>query len=186
MQLRNTTSSFGLPAVLIHWITALTVLFMFGLGVWMRTLDYYSPWYRAAPELHKSIGLLLVVLTLARVGWMLANPHPAPPPQSPKWERAGARLVHVLLYLLLFSVMVCGYLISTADGRPIPLFGLVDVPALPWAFENQEEVAGKLHRWLAYSLIGLVGAHALAALKHHFIDRDDTLRRMTFGPLRNP
>jgi cytochrome b561 len=84
----------------------------------------------------------------------------------------------VLFYPLIFVLMLSGYLISTADGRPISVFGLVGVPATLTAIPNQEDVAGYVHQILAYTLIGLVALHALAALKHHFLDRDGTLLRM--------
>jgi cytochrome b561 len=74
--------------------------------------------------------------------------------------------------------MLSGYLISTADGRAIDVFNLFSVPALVSGFDNQEDIAGLVHQIIAYSLIALVVLHALAALKHHFIDRDRTLKRM--------
>lgn len=180
MQWKNTEARYGLPAVLIHWLTALTVFGLFGLGLWMRGLDYYHNWYQSAPDLHKSVGVVLFVLTLARLSWMLWNPKPPPPAGSPAWERWAAKGVHWLLYALLFMVMISGYLISTADGRGIAVFGWFEIPALPWAVENQEDIAGEVHEILAFSLIGLVVLHALAALKHQFISKDGTLRRMFF------
>jgi len=85
-----------------------------------------------------------------------------------------------LLYLLLFVIMFSGYLISTADGRAIEVFGWFDVPATITSIPNQEDVAGLVHKFAAFLLIGLVVLHAAAALKHHFIDRDRTLLRI-FG-----
>jgi len=184
MELRNTKTAYGIPVVAIHWLTALTVFGLFGLGLWMTDLTYYDPWYRKAPQLHKGIGRLLFIATWLRLAWMLSNPHPSPTPHSPLWERTAARLVHCLLYLLLLALPVSGYLISTADGRGIPLFGQFEVPALPWAVERQEEIAGQIHLALAYTLVGLAVFHALAALKHHLIDRDETLRRMLGQPPR--
>jgi len=178
MRLRNNDSAYGLPAIAFHWVTAAAVAGLFGLGAWMVELSYYDPWYHKAPTIHKSIGVLLFALTLLRLLWVLTGRHPQPPPHSPAWERAAARIAHGALYLLLVLLMVSGYLISTAEGHPIPLFGWIEIPALPWALAQQAEIAGRLHRLLAYTLVGLVCLHALAALKHHFIDHDETLRRM--------
>jgi cytochrome b561 len=80
--------------------------------------------------------------------------------------------------VLLFGAFASGYLISTADNRPAPFFGLFEIPALFTAFEHQEDIAGEIHEICVWSLIILAGLHAAAALKHHLIDRDSTLRRM--------
>jgi cytochrome b561 len=86
--------------------------------------------------------------------------------------------MHKALYALLFTVMISGYLISTADGRAISVFNIFELPALPWSIENQEDIAGDIHFWLACFLVGFASLHALAALKHHFIEKDHTLKRM--------
>jgi cytochrome b561 len=82
------------------------------------------------------------------------------------------------MYVLVFAIMLSGYLISTADGRAIEVFGWFAVPATLQGIDGQEDVAGDVHFYLAVTLMVIVGGHALAALKHHFIDRDPTLRRM--------
>lgn len=89
-----------------------------------------------------------------------------------------AGIVHFMLYLLLFMVMASGYLISTADGRGIGFWGLFEIPATLHGIEKQEDIAGIIHLILASTLIGIALLHAGAALKHHFIDRDSTLKRM--------
>jgi cytochrome b561 len=86
--------------------------------------------------------------------------------------------MHRLLYVLIICICMSGYLISTADGRGIDVFSLFTVPALPAQFEAQEDVAGWWHFYLAWALILMVCCHALAALKHHFIDKDDVLLKM--------
>ncbi len=178
MQWRNSSLRFGLVSVVLHWLVALTVFGMFGLGLWMRTLDYYSPWYRTAPDIHKSVGILLLLVMLLRLLWRFLSPPPAPLANHSPLTRLGSRAGHALLYLGLFALLVSGYLISTADGRPIEVFGWFQVPALITGIPDQEDLAGEIHEYLAWGLVGLAVVHALAALKHHFIDRDATLRRM--------
>lgn len=178
MQWKNTARHYGWASIALHWIVALAVFGLFGLGFWMVDLTYYSAWYRTAPDIHKSVGLLLFLVMLGRLAWRLSSPPPAALASHGPLTRLAARAGHGLLYLLLFGVMASGYLISTADGRPISVFGLVDVPALPALMEQQEDVAGAVHRYLAWGLVALAAVHALAALKHHFIDRDATLLRM--------
>ena len=173
---RNTEHHYGLISISLHWLVALTVIGLFALGLWMVELGYYDPWYRRAPDLHKSIGILLFLTMLLRLVWRTSNPQPLS--EGTPLEKKLAHKVHGLLYILLFSLMISGYLISTADGRAIDVFNLFSVPAIISGLENQEDIAGLVHQILGYSLIALVVLHALAALKHHFIDRDQTLKRM--------
>jgi len=176
--LRNTNSTYGLVAVALHWVVALAVIGLFVLGLWMTELDYYDPWYKAAPDIHRSIGVLLFLAVAVRLAWRLMDSPPPPMSTHTAIERRLARIAHGLLYLLLFAVMIAGYLVSTADGRPVSVFGLFEVPATFSGLENQEDMAGDIHLALAVTLVSLAGLHALAALKHQFIDRDGTLMRM--------
>lgn len=180
MQWRNSSSRYGLVTVVTHWVVALGVFALFALGFWMVGLNYYSSWYRTAPDLHKSFGILLFLLMLLRAGWRLFTPMPAPLASHGRLTRLASKAGHGFLYLCLFGVMIAGYLISTADGRPIEVFGLFQVPALISGLPGQEDVAGLIHEYLAWALVIFAGLHGLAALKHHFFDRDATLVRM-FG-----
>lgn len=180
MQWRNAPSRYGLFTIVTHWLVALAVFGLFALGFWMVGLNYYSGWYRTAPDLHKSFGILLFAVMLLRLAWRLFSPVPAPLASHGRWTRLAAKAGHGFLYLCLFAVMIAGYLISTADGRPIEVFGLFQVPALVTGIPNQEDIAGLVHEYLAWALVIFAGLHGLAALKHHFFDRDATLMRM-FG-----
>ncbi|EAT4922235.1 cytochrome b [Salmonella enterica] len=156
MQFKNTPQRYGVVSAALHWLTALVVYGMFALGLWMVTLSYYDGWYHQAPEIHKSIGILLMMAT-----------------------RIGAAAGHLLLYLLLFAIIISGYLISTADGKPISVFGWFEIPATLTDAGAQADIAGTLHLWFAWSLVIISLSHGVMALKHHFIDKDDTLKRMT-------
>ena len=180
MQWRNSSSHYGLVSIFMHWLVAVVVFGLFGLGYWMVGLDYYSSWRQTAPDLHKSIGLVLFAVMLARVLWRWFSPPPASLPNHGRMTRMASKLGHSFLYLGLFVLMIYCYLISTADGRGIPVFGLFEVPATLTSIPDQEDVAGLVHEYLACTLVIFAGVHALAALKHHFIDRDRTLTRM-FG-----
>ena len=176
--LRNTARGYGLVAIVLHWLVALTVIGLFALGFWMTGLTYYDDWYRRGPDLHKSIGIVLFMVMLVRVVWRSINIKPEDEPGISAFERHLARRVHRLFYVLLFALMISGYLISTADGRPIQVFDLFAVPATLSDLPQQEDIAGAVHWYLALLLISLASLHALAALKHHFIDRDRTLKKM--------
>lgn len=173
------SQGYNKTAKTVHWISAIVVIGMFAVGLWMVDLTYYSEWYQIAPHWHKSIGILLALLTLFRLLWKAMTKSPSV--EGSKLEKVAAKSAHHLMYVLLFVLFISGYLISTEDGRPISVFGWFDVPGLGKFFENQADLAGQVHYYVAFVLIGLASVHALAALKHHFIDKDNTLRKMTRG-----
>ncbi len=178
MQLRNTSTRYGWVSIVIHWSVALVVFGLFALGLWMVGLDYYSLWRKDAPDLHKSIGITLFAVMLVRIVWRLLSPPPPALASYSRMTRIGAAFGHAFLYVGLFAVMIAGYLISTADGVGIPVFGLFEIPAVVSGLPDQADVAGLVHLYLAWVLVVFAGLHGVAAFKHHFIDRDATLVRM--------
>lgn len=178
MQWKNNSTRFGIIAVVLHWLVSLPVFILFALGWWMTELDYYDSWYKLGPWWHKSIGVLLFLTVILRLCWRVITPPPQPLSNHRPWEIKIAHTVHLLLYLLLLVTMLSGYLISTADNRPIDVFGWFTVPATITSIPDQEDVAGLVHLIVASTLIGLVLLHAAAALKHHFVDRDRSLIRI--------
>ncbi|WP_444889392.1 cytochrome b [Microbulbifer sp. DLAB2-AA] len=178
MQARNNQNNYGWVAIMLHWLMAPAIIGLFVLGWWMRQLSYYDPWYQQAPSIHKGIGILLLIALVLRLLWRSVNITPRAAPGTPRWQALTASGIHNLIYLLLLAIMLSGYLISTADGRPIDVFGWFSVAATIQGIPNQEDIAGSLHEILAWTLIILISIHALAALKHHFFDKDVTLRRM--------
>ena len=178
MKLYNTPTSYGLISRALHWLSALVIFALFGLGLWMVELTYYDHWYRLAPYYHKSIGLLLMLAMLLRLGWRLFSPPPAHEPTLTRWEILSAQAMHLLLYGVVFALGISGYLISTADGRSLELFNWLAIPATVTGIEQQEDIAGSVHALLAWTLISLAAVHALAALKHHFLNKDRTLLKM--------
>ncbi|MBV1920173.1 MAG: cytochrome b [Pseudomonadales bacterium] len=179
MKLTNQLQHYGLISILLHWVMAITIVGLFSLGLWMTSLGYYDSWYKQAPTIHKSIGILLAGVWVFRVLWNLTNTKPQPLATHTPTEKKLAYLAHLTLYVLMGCIMVSGYLISTADDRAISVFGWFEIPATLTSIENQEDIAGDIHFYLALSLISLASLHALAAIKHHLIDKDDTLRRVT-------
>lgn len=175
--LKNTKSTYGTVSVLVHWLSALLVFALFGLGLYMVELSYYDPLYHELPEWHKTLGVVLAVLTLFRLLWRVFSITPALLAEQP-WQVMVARLAHVLLLLSLLILPVTGYLIVTAEGKALLLFDLAVLPALLELTPEQTDWVGRLHLWSAWGLIGLALGHSAAALKHHFIDADRTLVRM--------
>ncbi|MBF0309578.1 MAG: cytochrome b [Magnetococcales bacterium] len=169
---------FDLVARLLHWGMALLLLTLVGLGFYAINLDYYHPLYHRSVVWHRSLGLVAFVAVLFRLGWRLGHPPPPLPSGMPGWERLAASATHWALYLLMLSLPVFGYLMSTADGRPVSFFGWFEVPPLLPPLKGREEWTGMIHLILAVMLCLLVLLHGAAALKHHFFDRDGLLRRM--------
>jgi cytochrome b561 len=180
MQIRDTAAGYGLPTRIVHWVMTVAIIGMYFLGLWMVDLNYYSPYYRSAPDLHRSVGVLLLAALAVRFVWRLFNGKQRDEELSP-FERYTSRIVHWGFYPLLFALMVSGYLMSTADGRPIEVFDWFSVPALVHD-KGMEKTAGEVHELLADITMILVLLHAAAALKHHFLDRSRVLKRMWSGP----
>ena len=178
MHWKNNQSQFGTIAITLHWLVPLPVFILFALGWWMTDLDYYDSWYKTAPWWHKSIGVVLFITVLLRLFWRFITPPPQPLNQHKPWEIKIAHIAHTLLYVLLFTTMLSGYLISTADNRAIDVFGWFSIPATITTIPDQEDIAGEIHFIVASTLIGLAVLHAAAALKHHYIDKDHSLKRM--------
>lgn len=176
--LTNQVNQYGLVQIALHWLIAVTIFGLFGLGLWMVDLNYYSAWYRTAPDLHRSIGVLVVSLMMLRLLWRLANPIVQPLNTHKTWERKLAHLTHALMYLLMLVLAISGYMITTAKGQSLQVFDWFSIPAIAFNIEYQEDIAGDLHEIFAWSLIGLAVLHIAGALKHHFVDRDNTLKRM--------
>jgi cytochrome b561 len=176
--LKNTLTSYGWLSRSIHWLSAVLVLGLFALGLWMSDLSYYHEWYRTAPDLHRSFGIVLAIVTVIRLVWYKFSPKPTPLAHYTVVERKAGIAVHHLLMLLLLVMFISGYLITTAKGDPIYFFDMVAIPSLINGIDNLEDMAGDVHEIAAYSIIALVILHVAGALKHHFIDKDITLKRM--------
>lgn len=144
----------------------------------MMGLDYYDELYNTLPAWHKAVGILFAGFMVLRFTWSLVNVKPDPLSGTGTLQKLLASAVHRLMLLLIAAIIVTGYLVPTANGEGIDVFGWFTIGALVQTHENQTDVAGKLHMYFAYALIALVAIHAFAALLHHFLYRDRTLKRM--------
>lgn len=179
MRLLNTTNNYGIFSILLHWLTAGLVFFLFASGLYMTSLDYYDPGYHYWPTWHKQLGVVLVVAFVLRLLLKWVQSKPAPLLSHSDWEVKLAKLTHVLIYFLLATILLTGYLIATSKGEGVSFFGWFEVPAV-WAIGKNADWVGKIHLYVAIALIGLVVLHILGAIKHSVIDKDKTLGRM-FG-----
>ncbi len=178
MKFKNDQLNYGLVAIVLHWLIALLVYGLFGLGLWMVSLGYYDAWYQKAPTLHEGLGVLLFILLLLRTEWVRRSSVPQSLSRHKQWEKTGAYLAKRLLNALILVITVSGYLIVTAKGDALSVFNLFSLPASLSDIPNQADWAGEIHAILSWGLIILSGGHIFAALKHHFVDKDSTLKRM--------
>ena len=175
--LTNTLTGYGLISVLVHWLSALLAVGLFALGLYMVELTYYDSLYHELPEWHKAVGAALALITVFRLLWRLYSRPPSLLSKHPL-SRVAARIGHGMLLVLLLILPLTGYLMVTAEGKPLLLFDLALLPALVDLTPEQADRVGRLHLWSAWGLIVLALGHGAAALKHHFIDADKTLIRM--------
>lgn len=183
--LRNTTTGYGSIAIVFHWTMALLIIGMLALGLYMHNLPLTEPATFQLYQLHKSFGFIVLGLAVLRLAWRLVNPSPRLPDGMHPFEKLAAHLAHIGLYLLILAIPVTGWFMVSASpwGIPTVLFNIVPVPHLPvpealGTKEQAESFFKLLHEYGAYLLIGLIVAHIAAALKHHFLARDETLKRI--------
>lgn len=180
MEFRNTAVRYGSISKLFHWSIVLLVLSQYYSGWWEDwVLPKHSPiavFY--INNLHKPIGVLVLGIALLTLIWKINNPHPHFPLSMKPWEILSARLVHSLLYLGLFVMPVTGIITTTLAGQPPKFFGLYQFPQFIAKNAVMAHFIFKMHRAAAYTLFTLIVMHILAALKHHFIEKDDVLKRM--------
>lgn len=177
MKITNTGDSWGAPAKLFHWIMAALILAQIALGL------AAAGWHLSPAKLtlffwHKSTGMLILLLALLRLAWRLANRVPALPAGMPAWERAAARAGHALLYAAIIALPITGWIVNSAANVPLKLFYLVPLPAIVAPDKATEDLAKLAHFWLFALLGALLVVHAGAALRHHFVKRNDVLARM--------
>jgi cytochrome b561 len=176
--LKDSSAGYGLFSILLHWTSALLIIFLFAIGIYMVDLGYYDPWYHRAPALHISIGLVLLLLTSIRIFWRIFNSKPQSLPTYSRLTLLLSGAMKYVLYFCILGLLASGYLITTADGKPASLFGLFNFPVLIQLGPTGVDRAGLIHELLAWAIVLLAGLHAVAALLHHFKIRDRTLIRM--------
>lgn len=173
---RNRPDTWGRTSLLLHWLTALLILLLAGLGLWMTELAP-SLFKLKVYALHKSLGLTVLGLSVLRLAWLVVGGRPAALP-GPRWQRALATVSHAGLYGLLLLVPLSGWWYNSTAGFPLRWFGVGPLPALGAADALLKPLARDRHAWLFYALAALVLLHVAAALWHHLHRRDASLARM--------
>jgi cytochrome b561 len=177
MPFRNTVTRYGPPAQALHWLVFLLMLGSFGLGLSMVELPI-SPQRIRMVIWHKTVGITILVVAVIRLAWRLAQPPPAPAATMLSWERTAAIGAHWLLYVLMFAVPLSGWLMSSALGFSTVYLGMIRLPDFLERDRELGETLRVVHYALNKTLLVVIVLHAAVALKHHFMNRDDVLRRM--------
>ena len=180
MQFRNSAETWGTAARGFHWLIAVLVLAQFVIGSIAEEMKL-TPAKLDLFVWHKSIGVTVLLLAILRLAWRFANPPPASPAGTPPWERRVAAAAHWALYLLLFAVPLSGWWVSDSSRVPFKAFFFLPMPDFIATDRAVQEAAAEVHEVLTLTLLIVVLGHVAAALRHHFVLRDDVLRRMLTG-----
>ncbi len=164
-------------AIALHWLTALLIVAVFPLGVYMADLAF-SPLKLKLISYHKWLGVTVFLLLLLRLAWRVGHKPPPLPGSMPLWQRHAANGLHYLLYLLLLAIPLSGWLMSSAKGFQTVYLGVLPLPDLIGKDQALGDLLRALHGALNLLLLALLLAHVAAALKHHFIEHDGILARM--------
>lgn len=182
MAIKNSDSSYGSVAKIFHWGMFLLILTLVVVGFYMHGLPADTPEQATYKfgfyDLHKAFGILALILVALRLGWRLSNPVPKMPENMRKIELFSAHAMHVLLYVLMFAQPISGWLRSSYGGHAVEMFGL-KIPALVGKDKAMEHFFHEAHEVLAFALITAFFLHVGAGLYHHFVRKDDVLRRMS-------
>ncbi len=180
MPVTNTAERWGHLSQALHWIMVVLIAWLAWLGLTMTDLPL-GPQKIHTYALHKSLGLTVLALATLRLVWRLFAGRPAHVAGVPDWQHRIASLTHAALYVLLFAIPLSGWLFNSASGFPLQWFGLFNLPALADRDKALAAIAKDTHETLFWALAVLVAMHAAAALHHHFVKKNDTLRRMLPG-----
>lgn len=177
MQLQNDESRYGVVAQFFHWAVAVLIIVQYTLANIAGDLPL-GPAKIAVLARHKSVGITILALVLLRLAWRWLNVVPPEPDDIPRWQKVAARISHVALYVLLIATPIVGWLMSSARNFPVSWFGLVTLPDVIAPNRPAYDFLHQAHEFMALTLFWLALLHIAAALKHHFVDRDQVLRRM--------
>lgn len=182
--MQTSSAHYNTVAKMLHWLMALLIVGMLVLGLVMTTGNVLDgPGKAVALQMHKSFGMIVLILSLFRLAWRWLKPPPPFPAQMPRWEKLAAHITHVILYVLMLVMPLVGWMMISTFPHNSLFFGLFPIPNVPFLHDlpnkkDIREVLENIHWSLAWVIVTFVALHAGAALKHHFIERNDILLRM--------
>jgi cytochrome b561 len=177
MPLSNTDQAYGAVAQFLHWAIVIMIIAQYVIIESAEDLPDGLEKLQVISN-HKSLGMLVFLLALARIGWRIVNRGKPVPVPMPNWQRIAAAAGHGVLYLLILAMPLTGWAMSSSANYPVTLFGWFQFPAIVSPNHDLHEALEEVHEVLFNVLVVLALAHAAAALFHHFVLKDDSLRRM--------
>lgn len=177
MALLNTRQKWGAVSQTFHWLTALAIFAMFGLG-WIMADMAFSPQKFKLYSWHKSLGIVILAFVAVRLMWRLVNVTPVLPVHMHKLEKLAAHGAHVALYICMLGMPLSGWLMSSAAGLTVNVFGFFEIPDLVAVDASVASTFKRLHYWLSWGFVTMIALHVSAALYHHFVHRDNVLASM--------
>lgn len=175
--LKNTQQNYGAVTKLLHWVTALLIIGLLAVGLYMDSMPASLEKLKLY-NLHKSFGITVLMLFFVRLGWRIYTPAPDTLPSVKKHEARLAHTIHYFLYFAMLAMPFSGWLMSSAAGRVVEPFGLFALPHLTGESEALVKATKTFHFYFAWMIITAVSLHVLGAMKHFVIDKDKTLQRM--------
>lgn len=175
--LKNTVQKYGSVAKFFHWLIFLMMASSLYMGFVMVGMSMSPDKFKLYGR-HKSFGATILILAVLRLLWKMANVAPVLPSHMRPIEKFLAHAGHAMLYVLMIGMPMTGWLMSSASGFPVSVFGLFTLPDLIAPDKDVKDLLVMIHGWIAWVILAVVGLHILAALLHHFYYKDNVLRRM--------
>ena len=180
MHFRNSTTDYGLISKSIHWLIAVIMIALIGVGWYMVRLSDEDVLYWRLLDLHEAVGLSLFILFPLKLVWMVVSPNPKFLTTLATWELGAAIVVRWLFIIAILVIPLSGFLFVATNGEAVRLYDLITIPDIGDASKHTRDWLSDIHYYGSYGCAALIAIHILAALKHHVVDGNTTLRRMMF------
>ena len=180
MNIRNTNDDYGLIAKLLHWLIAVCMIALIVIGWYLSGLSDERVLYWRLLDLHETLGLSFFIIVPLKVMWRMISPNPQVLRGLSQWERRAARIVHELFVIAIVVIPVSGFLFVASNGEAVRLYGMITIPDIGRLSKGVRSLLIDTHYYVSYGCAALIAVHILAALKHRFVDLNDTVGRMTF------
>jgi cytochrome b561 len=180
MNLQNLNDEYGLISKLLHWLLAIAMIGLIAIGWYMSRLSDEDILYWRLLDFHEALGLGVLLLIFMKAAWLMISPNPKQLPGLTPWERHAARIVHMTFVAAMVLIPVTGLVFVATNGEAVNLYDLITIPDIGHIPKGIRSALGTVHYYLSYGCAALIVLHIAAALKHHFVDMNNSLRRMTF------